>query len=252
MILSSALNTPAFTSGTTSFFEGSIRQADELSIIVIPFSANFGAHSSDVLPPAVNKQRELGIKARVLPSVLVQAAVFDIADLTDPRRDRLTMSLVRAAVAAGTPLLGVCRGLQEMNVALGGSLCQRLHAEPGFDDHREPEGVSPELQFAPRHEVHLEPGSAFAGWAGGTRARVNSLHGQGISRLGQGLVAQARAPDGLVEGVQVADAKAFAFGVQWHPEWHFAEMPFYRRMLEAFAHACRVHQHARAADGATP
>lgn len=178
-------------------------------------------------------------------------AVLD-SDLIDPRRDRLTMALVRAAVAVGIPLLGVCRGLQEMNVALGGSLCQRLHAEPGFDDHREPEGVSAELQFAPRHEVLLEPGSAFAGWAGGTRARVNSLHGQGISRLGQGLVAQARAPDGLVEGVQVADAKAFAFGVQWHPEWHFAEMPFYRRMLEAFAHACRVHQHARAADGATP
>ena len=112
-----------------------------------------------------------------------------------------TMSLVRAAVAAGTPLLGVCRGLQEMNVALGGSLCQRLHAEPGFDDHREPEGVSTELQFAPRHEVLLDPGSAFAGWAGGTRARVNSLHGQGISRLASGLEALAHAPDGQIEAV---------------------------------------------------
>ena len=162
-------------------------------------------------------------------------------DLLDPRRDALTISLVRAALAGGTPLFGVCRGLQEMNVALGGSLYQRVHTEQGLMDHREPEAGSMEEQFAERHEVLLAPGSAFAQWAGGTRAQVNSLHGQGIKRLGEGLVAEAHAPDGLVEGVRVTHASSFAFGVQWHPEWRHNSNPFYARTLEAFAQAAREH-----------
>lgn len=160
-------------------------------------------------------------------------------DLLDPRRDRLTMALVRASIATGTPILGVCRGLQEMNVALGGTLWQRLHGEPGHLDHREPPDVDEEAQFAERHEVLLAEGSAFAQWAGGTRALVNSLHGQGIRQLGAGLVAEAHAPDGLVEGVRAANARAFAYGVQWHPEWRHDRIPFYQRTLEAFAQACR-------------
>jgi putative glutamine amidotransferase len=163
------------------------------------------------------------------------------SDLLDPRRDALTMALVPAAIGAGTPLFGVCRGLQEMNVALGGSLHQQVHAEPGLMDHREPEDEDLAVQFATRHEVRLAPGSAFAQWAGGTTAQVNSLHGQGIKRLGQGLAAEAVAPDGLIEGVRVEHAPAFAFGVQWHPEWLHESNPFYARSLEAFARACVEH-----------
>jgi putative glutamine amidotransferase len=163
------------------------------------------------------------------------------ADLLDPRRDRLTMGLVNAALDSATPLFGVCRGLQEMTVALGGSLHQQVHEEPGLLDHREPTEQDVAVKFATRHEVNLLPGSAFAEWAGSTRALVNSLHGQGIQRLGGGMVAEALAPDGLVEGVRVATARAFAYGVQWHPEWRHAEVPFYRRTLEAFAKACRNH-----------
>lgn len=160
-------------------------------------------------------------------------------DLLDPRRDKLTMRLVREALMGAVPLLGVCRGLQEINVALGGSLHQTLHDQPGLMDHREPEDEDLAVQFAERHEVLLEPGSAFAEWAGGTRAFVNSLHGQGIKRLGEGLVAEAHAPDGLVEGARVMGAPAFAYGVQWHPEWRHDQHPFYQRTLEAFAAACR-------------
>ena len=162
-------------------------------------------------------------------------------DLLDPRRDKLTMRLVREAIASGVPLLGVCRGLQEINVAMGGSLYQTLHDQPGLMDHREPEDEDIAVQFGERHEVLLAPGSAFARWAGATCARVNSLHGQGIKRLGDGLVAEAHAPDGLVEGVRVQDSAAFAFGVQWHPEWRHEHHPFYQRTLEAFAAACREH-----------
>ena len=112
-------------------------------------------------------------------------------------------------------------------------------------DHREPADAPLEVQFAERHEVLLEPGSRFAEWAGGPRASVNSLHGQGIKRLGEGLVAEALAPDGLVEGVRVGPARAFAYGVQWHPEWHHDRHPFYERTLRAFAAACREHMQQR-------
>lgn len=179
----------------------------------------------------------------------VEASHFGAAalptDLLDPRRDRLTMALVREALAAGTPLLGVCRGMQEMNVALGGSLYQQVHAEAGMLDHREPADADLDAQFAERHEVLLAPGSAFAQWAGGECAVVNSLHGQGVKRLGEGMVAEARAPDGLVEGVRVAGAPGFAYGVQWHPEWRHEHIPFYRRTLEAFAAACLTHRRER-------
>lgn len=166
-------------------------------------------------------------------------------DVLDPRRDRLTMALVRNAIADGTPLFGVCRGMQEINVALGGSLYQQVHAEQGLLDHREPQDVDLEAQFAERHEVVLDAGSAFAEWAGSTRALVNSLHGQGIKRLGDGMVAEARAPDGLVEGVRVTAAQAFAYGVQWHPEWRYDRIAFYGRTMEAFASACREHAQQR-------
>lgn len=169
-------------------------------------------------------------------------------DLLDPRRDKLTMQLVRTAIGDAVPLFGVCRGLQEINVALGGSLHQRVHELEGMLDHREPDSEDLEEQFAERHEVLLAPGSPFAEWAGGTRAMVNSLHGQGILRLGEGLVAEAHAPDGLVEGVRVQDARTFACGVQWHPEWHHERHPFYQRTLEAFASACRERRGRRQED----
>jgi putative glutamine amidotransferase len=163
-------------------------------------------------------------------------------DTLDPRRDALTMALVRAALGDGVPLFGVCRGLQEINVALGGSLYQRVHEEPGLMDHREPANAALEVQFAERHEVLLEPDSMFAEWAGGTRALVNSLHGQGIKELGRHLVAEAHAPDGLVEGIRVEGARAFAYGVQWHPEWRHEENRFYHRTFKAFARACEQHR----------
>lgn len=200
------------------------------------------AGADDVLDllPLVDGVLLTGSPSNVEPTHFGAAALE--TDLLDPRRDRLTMALVRAAIDYGTPLFGVCRGLQEMNVALGGSLYQQLHSESGRMDHREPEDEPLEVQFGERHEVILEPESAFARWAGGsTRAKVNSLHGQGINRLGEGLVAEAVAPDGLIEGVRATQAKAFAYGVQWHPEWRHDRIPFYKNTLEAFAQACRDH-----------
>jgi putative glutamine amidotransferase len=198
-----------------------------------------GAPDVPDLLPLVDGVLLTGSPSNVEPTHFGSSALP--TDLLDPRRDALTMALVRVALQSGVPLFGVCRGLQEMNVALGGSLYQQVHGEPGFLDHREPESEDLAVQFAERHEVRLAPGSAFADWAGSTRAQVNSLHGQGIKQLGRGLVAEAHAPDGLVEGVRVEGAAAFAYGVQWHPEWQHDHHPFYERTLQAFAEACRRH-----------
>lgn len=165
----------------------------------------------------------------------------------DPERDALTLALVRACVEQGVPLLGICRGFQEINVALGGSLHQTVKAVPGLMDHREA-GDSTDQQYAPSHEVRLLPGSALAHWAGAPTARVNSLHGQGVGRLAPGLRATAQAPDGLIEAFEIEDARTFACAVQWHPEWRCQDNPFYSAIFRAFGDAARERQAERLRD----
>lgn len=175
-----------------------------------------------------------------------------VADPTlplDEARDELTLAIVRAALASGVPLLGICRGFQEINVALGGSLHQAVHTLPGHLDHREPRDVPLAQQYAPRHEVTLQPGSLLHALAGGAASvRVNSLHGQGIRRLAPGLRAVAHAPDGLIEAIEFERAQAFALAVQWHPEWRFAEDPLSSAIFRAFGEALRQRRQRRAAD----
>ncbi len=161
--------------------------------------------------------------------------------LHDPHRDATTLPLIPAAVAAGVPLLGICRGFQEINVAHGGSLWQHLEEVPGHLDHREPPDEPLEAQYAAAHPVTLMPGGLLHRLAGGaTSVQVNSLHGQGVRELGRGLVVEARAPDGVVEAFRVADAPGFAFAVQWHPEWRVMENALSRALFQEFGDACRA------------
>jgi putative glutamine amidotransferase len=174
----------------------------------------------------------------------------DITDLTlplDANRDALTLELVRACVKKEVPLFGVCRGFQEVNVAMGGSLTQQVHDQDGMLDHRENKAAPFEVQYGPSHEVTLEDDSDLARWAGQKTVQVNSVHGQGVGRLAQGLRAVAHAPDGLVEAFEVKDAATFALGVQWHPEWRPADRPFYSAIFHAFGNACRARHRARVA-----
>ncbi|TSE34301.1 gamma-glutamyl-gamma-aminobutyrate hydrolase family protein [Tepidimonas charontis] len=158
----------------------------------------------------------------------------------DEARDEVTLAVVRAALQLGVPLLGICRGLQEINVALGGSLHQRVHTLPGHLDHREPAGVALAEQYAPRHTVTVQPDSLLARLAGGAaEVRVNSLHGQGIRRLAPGLRAVAHAPDGLIEAVEFPAARSFALAVQWHPEWRCWEDALSSAIWRAFGEAVR-------------
>ncbi|KWD85094.1 gamma-glutamyl-gamma-aminobutyrate hydrolase family protein [Burkholderia ubonensis] len=175
--------------------------------------------------------------------------------LHDPARDATALPLMRAAIDVGVPVLAICRRMQEMNVAYGGTLHQRLHATAGFADHRETPSDPLDAQYGPAHVVRFAPGGLLQRIARGAReATVNSLHGQGIARIGAGLVVEASAPDGLIEAVSVRGARAFALGVQWHPEWRFAEQPLSRDIFAAFGAACRAHMTHRiraAVDGET-
>ncbi|OXJ35837.1 gamma-glutamyl-gamma-aminobutyrate hydrolase [Burkholderia sp. HI2714] len=175
--------------------------------------------------------------------------------LHDPARDATALPLIRAAIDAGVPVLAICRGMQELNVAYGGTLHQRLHATTGFDDHRERPADPLERQYGPAHVVQFAPGGLLQRVARGAQeATVNSLHDQGIAQLGVGLVVEASAPDGLVEAVSVRGARAFVLGVQWHPEWRYAEQPLSRDIFAAFGAACRARMTHRihAAGGAMP
>lgn len=166
--------------------------------------------------------------------------------LHDPARDATTLPLMRAAIEAGVPVLALCRGLQEMNVVFGGTLHQNVHEIAGLDDHRENKDDTLDVQYGPSHPVRLAPGGLLARLAGTrTEVSVNSLHAQGIERLGAGLVAEAFARDGLIEAVRAEHARAFALGVQWHPEWRHAADPLSSAIFRAFGEACRKRMQER-------
>ena len=160
-------------------------------------------------------------------------------NLLDPRRDATNLPLIPLAIEMGVPVLAICRGFQEVNVAFGGTLYQKVHEQPGFMDHRENKDDPLDVQYGPAHDIALVPGGVLAGLAGDTRATVNSLHGQGVRRLGEGLVVEAQAPDGLVEAFR-HDGPAFMLAVQWHPEWKVRENAFYLATFRAFGNACRA------------
>ncbi|HET9863376.1 MAG TPA: gamma-glutamyl-gamma-aminobutyrate hydrolase family protein [Steroidobacteraceae bacterium] len=165
--------------------------------------------------------------------------------LHDPHRDATTLSLIPRAVASGVPVFGVCRGFQEMNVAMGGTLYQRVHEVPGFDDHREDKAEPLDVQYGPAHEVVLEPGGLLLGLAGKDRITVNSLHSQGVEKLAPDLAVEARAPDGLIEAFRVRSAPTFALAVQWHPEWHVMNNAFSQALFAEFGRAARRREDQR-------
>lgn len=178
-----------------------------------------------------------GSPSNVHPSHFDEA-VHNPALPLDPLRDSWTLPLIRKTLARGVPLFGICRGTQETNVALGGSLHQAVEEVPGHHDHRAPEGAAAAVAYGPAHPVKIEPGGVLERLLGGGAFTVNSVHGQAVNRLADGLRVEARAPDGLVEAFSVERAPGFSLCVQWHPEWQAADNPVSRTLLEAFGKAC--------------
>ncbi len=208
-----------------------------------------GANAIPVLIPVLETPIDIDEILQTVDGILLTGSPSNVAPkhyggtppregvAQDERRDATTLPLIRAIVAHGTPLLAVCRGFQELNVAHGGTLYQHVEEVPGRMDHREDKTAPLDVQYAPIHDVTLS--GTLERIAGTRTIKVNSLHGQGIDRLGGGLIAEAIAADGQIEGVRVKDARAFALGVQWHPEWRFWENDFSKRLFAAFGEAMR-------------
>jgi putative glutamine amidotransferase len=157
----------------------------------------------------------------------------------DRDRDLFDLPLIRAALERGLPIFGICRGMQEINVALGGDIFQKVYAEPGYNDHRENPDDPVDVQYAPSHAVYPVAGSWLAELLGEQSIRVNSLHGQAVRKLGEGLEVLATAEDGLIEAIHAPGLSPFLVAVQWHPEWRAASNPDSVKLFQAFGEACR-------------
>lgn len=210
-----------------------------------------GADAIPVLIPSLGDALNLDDALGRLDGILLTGSVSNVephhysgppsetGTLHDAHRDATTLPMIPRVVRSGIPLLAVCRGFQEMNVAFGGTLWQKLHEVEGFNNHREDLQAPLEEQYGPAHEVELVRGSALRALAGQDRLMVNSLHSQGVQTLGRDLEVEARAPDGVIEAFSVKSAPGFALAVQWHPEWKFQDNPFSRSLFAAFGEAAR-------------
>jgi putative glutamine amidotransferase len=177
-------------------------------------------------PSNVHPDRYKGIAAR-------EGTLLDI------HRDATSFPLLEAAIAAGKPVLCICRGFQELNAALGGTLFQHVREVPGRLDHRENKDAPLDVQYGPAHAVTIAEGGILAGLVRERTFQVNSLHSQGIDRLAPPLRIEAAAPDGQIEAVSMPDAKGFVLGLQWHPEWAYADNYLSRAIFAAFGAALR-------------
>lgn len=158
----------------------------------------------------------------------------------DRARDAITLPLVRACVERGQPFMGICRGFQEVNVAMGGTLYPEIRDLPGRMNYRMPPDGTLEEKFALRHVVSLNEGGVFHQLFGAPEVMTNTLHGQGIKRVGQRVVIDGHAPDGTPEAIYIKDAPGFTLSVQWHPEWDAINDPVSRPLFEAFGAAVRA------------
>jgi putative glutamine amidotransferase len=217
-----------------------VRLAGALPLIAPPFDAE----ELDTLLDAVDGVLLTGSPSNVHPSNFGEAVHNPDLPL-DPERDAWTLPLVRRALARGVPMLAICRGTQEANVALGGTLHQAVQEQPGLHDHRGAGGdkaASAADQYALAHPVDVVPGGLLHGITGQLRFEVNSVHGQGVKRLAEGLRVEAVAPDGVIEAFSQAAAPGFNLCLQWHPEWQAADNPVSLQILQAFGAAARSYR----------
>jgi putative glutamine amidotransferase len=207
------------------------------------------AECQPLLVPLGAGKTDIGAVLEIADAILLSGSRSNVApqhygeetpikpDRLDPLRDALTLPLIRAAVERKTPLFAICRGFQELNVALGGSLHQAVHDVNGHKDHRARPDIPLDEAYGPIHPVVLR--GKLRDWVGSDEIMVNSLHWQGIARLAEGLKPEAFAEDGLVEAVRGPDDAAFCLGVQWHPEWRAKSNPVSTALFRRFGAAAK-------------
>lgn len=215
---------------------------------VIPFlvPALESGHDFDEILDRVDGLLVSGSRTNVHPSHFGREATeadgpFDLA------RDATSLPLIKRALERGVPVLAICRGLQELNVALGGTLANEIQDIPGNWDHRKPDTADLDVAYGIRQEVHVKEGSCLASVIGAGTVRVNSLHRQAISAAAPRLAVEAVADDGTIEAVSVIGSKAFAVGVQWHPEYWVGSDDPSNRLFKAFGEAVRGYAAAKLA-----
>lgn len=215
------------------------------------------AHCVPVMLPALQQGMDLDHTLDYLHGVVMTGAPSNVHpprygepptpdhEPYDLHRDDLTFKLIERCVARGIPLLCICRGFQELNVAFGGSLETELQRVAGRLDHRAPKGQPVEVRYGPAHAVAITPGSWLENLLETREIEVNSIHRQGIRRLAPGLTVEATAPDGVVEAVTLPAAPGFVFGVQWHPEYRAWENPYSQKIFAAFGAAVSAYREQR-------
>ena len=223
------------------YLEAALSAAGVLPVLVPSFGERLDL---DALLSAVDGVMLTGSKSNVHPSLYGGDASEENGPY-DEARDATTLPLIRRAIERGVPLLAICRGIQEMNVALGGTLASEIQDKEGVWDHRAPVSDSQDERFAIRQEVSIKPGTCLAGVFGADEIMVNSVHRQAVDRLGDRLQVEAVAPDGTVEAVSVRNSPAFAVGVQWHPEYWAGTDETSARIFRAFGDAVRNHAELR-------
>lgn len=210
--------------------------------------------SADAVPliiPVLSTMLDLKTLLRHVDGVLLSGSYSNVephhyagepseeGTLHDPHRDAVTLPMIRLLLDNAVPLFAICRGYQEFNVAMGGSLHQKVSVVPGYHNHLDDPDEPLDVQYGPSHPVVLAESGLLRELTGEATVMVNSLHEQGVARLGDGLSVEAVADDGLIEAFRVADAPAFNLGVQWHPEWRSTEDDLSTSMFRAFGDACR-------------
>lgn len=216
-----------------------VRAVDQvMGAVPVLVPANGDSADVDTLVARLDGVILTGSRSNVQPR-LYQGPPHPEGTPEDEKRDAMTMRLIRAAIAAGIPVFAICRGLQELNVALGGSLHQRLQDLPDRLDHSTPLHPNGRIRTGKAHEIRITPGSWLHRLAGAAVIPVNSLHNQGIDHLAPGLVVEGVAPDGTIEAVRLPGAAALTIGVQWHPEYDFATDAVSRDLFAAFGAAVR-------------
>lgn len=232
---------PAYTSGTTNAI--ALSQLSDCTPIIIPANPDF--ISTEHLLEMCDGFLFTGGRPNVHPKEYGEEETPAHGEF-DLERDALTIPLIRACVQKGQPFLGICRGFQEINVAMGGTLHPEIRELPGRMDHRMPPEGTQEEKFALRHKVYFTPGGVFANLLGTSEAMTNTLHGQGIARPGPNIVIEGWAGDDTPEAISIKDALGFSLAVQWHPEWNAPNDLVSIALFKAFGkavHSWAEHKH---------
>lgn len=227
----------------TQYLAAALKVADVMSFIVPAFEEG---NDIDAILDRVDGLLVSGSATNVHPSLYgVEAKESD--GPFDPARDATSLPLIRRAIDRGVPMMAICRGIQELNVALGGTLASEIQEQPGIWDHRKPDDIDRDKAFAIRQPVYIREGSCIAQHLGMTgEVQINSLHRQAIAKTAPRLQVEATAEDGTIEAVSVIDARGFAVGVQWHPEyWAETDAPS-RALFKAFGTAVRDYKASKA------